>query len=421
VEAETALSKGITAEKSGTVVEALSYYYNAASFDPTLAEAAGRLNVLSGTVSGGNIGENVRSEIQRREEWLKVINEAAAFFKNHPPYEIVYDPALSEGEIDFQKKTVELSFSLALHSTPDLEIVNNILEGLDKTGKRKDWGFAGSSWPFAGNGDIKKILDSRPDITVEAEILNDKGKIIAATGKKELSIYYSWNNTVRTLLYTQGEDRAINHISGISQEYRLAFTVKAADISDTMTVRITKINGKDAAAAGRAGYIKISSAGTLYKTGDKGPAGGIIFYTMGGTGWRYLEAAPGDLPDAPWAARGSSYVAGTEYRAGSGKNNTQRIGSRLGEAGAAARLCAGYELNGYRDWFLPSWEELILMYNRLKSQGLGNLQNKEYWSSSRADHDLTGGGAKKVDFGTGFDRFGGATDESLGVRPIRAF
>ncbi|MDR1178943.1 MAG: CsgG/HfaB family protein, partial [Spirochaetales bacterium] len=93
VEAETALARGIAAQKSGTVVEALSYYYSAASFDPSLAEATGRLNVLSAGISGGSIGQNVRSDIERRKEWLKVLNECAAFFKTHLPWEIEYDPA----------------------------------------------------------------------------------------------------------------------------------------------------------------------------------------------------------------------------------------------------------------------------------------------------------------------------------------
>jgi TolB-like protein len=40
INAETALSKALTAQKNGTVVEALSYYYQAVSYDPLLAEAA---------------------------------------------------------------------------------------------------------------------------------------------------------------------------------------------------------------------------------------------------------------------------------------------------------------------------------------------------------------------------------------------
>ena len=86
VRAETSLSKGIVAQRSGTVVEALSYYYEAAKFDPSLAEAASRSSVLSADITSGNIGQNVRNDIQARAAWVKTLEEAAAFFKTHPPY-----------------------------------------------------------------------------------------------------------------------------------------------------------------------------------------------------------------------------------------------------------------------------------------------------------------------------------------------
>jgi hypothetical protein len=45
-DAQTALAKGISAQQSGSAVEALSYFYQASAVDPTLAETAGRLNVV---------------------------------------------------------------------------------------------------------------------------------------------------------------------------------------------------------------------------------------------------------------------------------------------------------------------------------------------------------------------------------------
>jgi hypothetical protein len=74
------------------VVEAMSYYYEAARFDPGLAEAASRNSVRSADITSGNIGQNVRNDIQLRAAWQKTMDEATAFFKTHPPYEIVYDP-----------------------------------------------------------------------------------------------------------------------------------------------------------------------------------------------------------------------------------------------------------------------------------------------------------------------------------------
>jgi hypothetical protein len=414
VEAETALSKGITAQKSGTVVEALSYYYNAASFDPALAEAAGRLSVLSGTVSGGNFGQNARNAIQQRAEWLKVLKEAAAFFKEHPPYEIVYDPALSEGEVNFNDNTLALSFDLALYPTASFEILNNIREGLDRTGRKKDWGF--ERWPFGGEGAVSwGWSESRlgrynrtteiyaQTLRVEAELLDDKGKVI---------------DTKRGSFEGEMEMRfGGSRIWGNSQRVTMTFTPKADDISDTLTVKITEINGIDAQAAGREGYMQISAAGTAYKTGDRGPAGGIIFFTMGGSGWRYLEAAPADLPDAEWGPDDMDIV--TETRIGSGKKNTELIVAKLrelGETGMAAQLCAGYELNGFKDWFLPGVDELDLMYKNLYLKGLGDFGNERYWSSSSGGTSWAG----VRYFDDEWDDFD-ETDEDNCVRAIRAF
>ena len=94
VNAQTALAQGITAQQQGSTVVALTYYYNAVSFDTSLQEANNRLSGLSSSVSSGNIGENVRNDIQRRNEWRKLLDEAENYFKAHPPFEIIYNPSL---------------------------------------------------------------------------------------------------------------------------------------------------------------------------------------------------------------------------------------------------------------------------------------------------------------------------------------
>ena len=166
--AETALAKGITAQRSGTVVEALSYYYEAAKFDPGLAEAASRSSVLSADIQGGNIGQNVRNDIQRRAAWVKTLEEAAAFFKEHPPYEIVYDPALTTGKTDYAKETVEMFFKAYLIGTRGLKIIHDLDQGLGKTGRSREWGIG-----------VDSIFSAIPErYEFNATLINEDGETI---------------------------------------------------------------------------------------------------------------------------------------------------------------------------------------------------------------------------------------------------
>jgi hypothetical protein len=161
-----------------------------------------------------------------------------------------------------------------------------------------------------------------------------------------------------------------------------------------------------------------------YKIGDTGPAGGIVFWVRADAPkgeWRYLEAAPADLPEAAWGAYQKG-IEGTEERIGSGKKNTELIVAKLkelGESGKAAQLCAEYEANGYRDWFLPSTDELVLMYlmyKNLKTNSWGEFKETYYWSSSQYYSDNAWG----QNFAYGRRGYGGRDDRSS-VRAVRAF
>ena len=73
------------------------------------------------------------------------------------------------------------------------------------------------------------------------------------------------------------------------------------------------------------------------------------------------------------------------------------------------------------DWFLPSKDELNLMYTNLKKAGLGGfVYSGEYWSSSEGGSDYVGAMYQYFHDGTQFlvfvrDHF------RCRVRPIRAF
>ena len=125
------------------------------------------------------------------------------------------------------------------------------------------------------------------------------------------------------------------------------------------------------------------SPAAVYKIGDTGPAGGIVFYDKFSSsgGWRYLEVAPVETEQKfPWGVA----LNGTSFALGDGKRNTQIIVEELrkNKIGGAAQYCDDLEYGGCTDWFLPSRDELDLIYQNLKEKGLGGFANDNYWSSS---------------------------------------
>ena len=164
----------------------------------------------------------------------------------------------------------------------------------------------------------------------------------------------------------------------------------------------------------------------VYRIGDTGPAGGIIFYDKGNNsdGWRYLEAAPVEVEFiAKWSAM-NTFVANTQTAIGSGKSNTQIILDTYirtaGEWDTAVQLCDELDFGGFDDWFLPSIDELNQMYGQLKRRNIGNFQDRHYWSStgSRTNNIWESTGAYALNFGDGRAELGSRTS-AVYVRPIR--
>jgi hypothetical protein len=146
------------------------------------------------------------------------------------------------------------------------------------------------------------------------------------------------------------------------------------------------------------------TAAQIYSIGSRGPAGGIIFYDKGefSDGWRYLEAAPVETEFQAQCGTYGQTVAGTNTETGSGKRNTVIMVEKLKElqeSDCAAQLCAGLSYGGFSDWFLPSRDELDLMYKNLKENNLGDFKTENdranmtnhYLSSSKASNRNTWG------------------------------
>ncbi len=212
-----------------------------------------------------------------------------------------------------------------------------------------------------------------------------------------------------------------------------------------------------------------SETETTYAVGDTGPAGGIVFYDKGSYSddWRYLEAAPADLgligstPSVDSSATGYSegefvfgyyrtsatgtnwYVNGsTTYDSsnctgtdiGTGASNTTLLVSKMGSpayssnsgtgttANYAARLCDILEYTNesvtYDDWFLPSKEELNLMYENLHENSLGGFDSNYYYCSSSEGSNAEEAWLQYFSNGSQDDF---ARLNPVRVRPLRAF
>jgi hypothetical protein len=151
-------------------------------------------------------------------------------------------------------------------------------------------------------------------------------------------------------------------------------------------------------------------------------AGGIIFY-LDGTGQHGLVCAPSDQSTgAPWGCKGTFINGADNTSIGSGNQNTTDIITDCTTSGIAAKICFDLILNGHSDWFLPSKDELVLMYTNLKTAGLGGFANTWYWASTE---DIYFDYAWHCYFNNGnaTTAIGGYPDKNtLGyVRAVRAF
>ena len=118
-----------------------------------------------------------------------------------------------------------------------------------------------------------------------------------------------------------------------------------------------------------------------FEIGDVGPAQGVIsFIDVENThDWAYLEAWTADESGSFQWKTSATRTSGTSRAIGSGFENTYSAMS--GTQHPAAQVARNASHGGFNDWFLPSMDELNLMYHQREL--IGGFTSGNYWTSTQ--------------------------------------
>jgi hypothetical protein len=208
-----------------------------------------------------------------------------------------------------------------------------------------------------------------------------------------------------TITSTGGAIASYSISPAISNTPGLSFSTSTGLISGTPTsaagARTYTITATNAGGSStRTFTIRVSSP--VYTVGQTGPGGGKVFYaslsafTMTGapcgSDCHYLEWAPSswassDYSNKAFGASSEFYGGGTGSALGTGYSNTVLLATA--NAGTGWTVTAAdvpvyvraYRGGGLSDWFLPSWDETLLMSNS-SVYSSGGFASNYYWSST---------------------------------------
>jgi hypothetical protein len=119
------------------------------------------------------------------------------------------------------------------------------------------------------------------------------------------------------------------------------------------------------------------------KLGDTYEGGKIAY--LDATGEHGMIVSPSDLiSQCEWGCSGNEIMGADSTKYGDGQQNTNEILMGCNQVNSAAKICDNYSVNSYSDWFLPSIDELQIIYDNRVVLNVGNSAGTSpfYWSST---------------------------------------
>jgi hypothetical protein len=186
------------------------------------------------------------------------------------------------------------------------------------------------------------------------------------------------------------------------------------------------------------------TAGSLIGGGSSGSfnhfigeafGGGVIFHLWKdaqGVEHGLVVATTDQSTSQAWSNITNLLIGQTAQNSWDGLSNSNAIVAQSGHTNSAARLCLDLVRGGFSDWYLPSIQELSMLWNNsftvVKSlsqiSGASQLASADYWSSSEFSQSYSnvyGNNAWWISFESGRDSFDGGKGNTNYVRAIRAF
>jgi len=246
VGAQTALAQGITAQREGLEVAALSYFLQAAKLDPTSLEAETRLNIISAAITSGNVGADARGDIQWRNQWIARLRETEEFLtqsmREDPGFYLVYPSSVDQNEIDYAKETITLSVELIGVPNPTRfdtmnQLISTIRSGLLATGRADAWRL---NWPAQSVMTPSPFFVNASTYPVVVEILNSKGTGI---GRQTANI------RIGGWFIPEGGDQRGAIAPYMQTGTKVSFPGVDVYAIDSLTIQISTTNGRSAETA----------------------------------------------------------------------------------------------------------------------------------------------------------------------------
>ena len=299
-----------------------------------------------------------------------------------------------------EASSVEEVFNNLLSEARNVRFINQLI--LDKG--MRDYQFQPRDWAdFEKTLALGEVLNI--DWAVRPQIQKKVWRNVFGTNESEIIVTAALLN-IRTQKIT------------CTTPLRLKDTNEARNKMGPLISEITQI-----ITSGTGGLTQPSQPTAVYKVGDRGPAGGWVFYDKGSysDGWRYIEVAPMEtekkLPRAKIVEKIKGTDSGGRIAMGTGKQYTEIIlqSNQDYQIVKAAKICASLELNWFKDWFLPCHSELNTLATiptpQFGGPNLGGFNDGYYQVSSTYTGDDT------VRFGS----VNANRQDDLFVRAVRCF